>query len=124
VSNVTQQREEIPRATWHDALELITKEHEGDEVIIELVDESLGDQEEAVKLPLNSLEYDKKDDVVVVALGGHSTRFPVVLRHMIRHPQAIWVHPPAPATTRALLVSDAEGVETLVRLHRRPELPG
>ena len=124
MSNVTQQREEIPRAAWHDALELITKEHEGDEVTIELVVESLGDQEEAVKLPLNYLEYDRKDDVVVVALGGHSTRFPVVLRHMIRHPQAIWVHPPAPATIRALLVSDAEGVETLVRLHRRPELPG
>jgi hypothetical protein len=124
VSNVTQQREEIPRATWHDALELMTKEHEGDEVTIELVDEGLGDQEETAKLPLNYLEYDRKDDVVVVGVGGHSTRFPVVLRHMIRHPQTLWVHPPAPATTRALWAVDGEGVETLVRLHRRPELPG
>ena len=124
MSNTTQQREEIPRATWHDALDLVTKEHEGDEVTIELVDESLGDQEEAVKLPLNSVQYDRKDDVVVIALGGHSARFPVVLRHMIRHPQRIWVHPPVPAATRALWMVDAEGIETLVRLHRRPELPG
>ena len=124
MSNMTRQREEVPRAAWHDALELITKEHEGDEVTIEIVDENLGDQEEATKLPLNYLEYDRKDDVVVVGVGGHSTRFPVVLRHMIRHPQTIWVHPPAPATSRAVWVVDAEGIETLVRLHPLPELPG
>ena len=123
MSNVTQQREEIPRAAWHDALELITREHEGDEITIEIVDEDLGDQEEVTKLPLNYVEYDRKDDVVVVGVGGRSTRFPVVLRHMVRHPQTIWVHPPAPATTRSLWLVDGEGVETLVRLHRRPELP-
>jgi hypothetical protein len=121
---MTQQREEIPRAAWHDALELMTKEHEGDEVTIELVAEDLGDQEEAAKLPLNYLEYDPKDDVVIVGVGGHSTRFPVVLRHMIRHPQTIGVHPPAPATTQAVWVVDADGLATLIRLHRRPELPG
>lgn len=123
MSNVTQQREEIPRSAWEDALELITKEHQGDEITIEIVDESIGDQQEVSTLPLNAVMYDRKDDVVVIAVGGRSTRFPVVLRHIINHPQTIWVHPPAPATTRALWVVDAEGVETLVRLDRRPELP-
>jgi hypothetical protein len=123
VSETTQETEEITRSAWHDALELITKEHEGDEVTIELVRNDLGDQREAVALPLNYLEYDRKDDVVVVGVGGHSTRFPVVLRHMIRHPQSISVTPPAPAIQRALCVTDAEGTETLVILRKRPELP-
>jgi hypothetical protein len=124
VSNVTQQREEIPRSAWQESLELLTKEHEGDEVTIELVDESLGDQEESARLPLNFIEYDRKDDVVIVGVGGHSTRFPVILRHMIHHPQTIWVHPPAPALSRFVWIVDPEGIETLVQLHRRPELPG
>ena len=123
MSNVTQQREEIPRSSWQEALDLLTKEHEGNEVTIEVVDEELGDQEEAAKLPLNSVNYDRKDDVVVVAVGGHSTRFPVVLRHMIHHPKTVSVHPPAPATTRALWVADSEGVDHIIRLHPLPALP-
>ena len=123
MSNATQQREEIPRSSWQEALDLLTEEHEGNQVTIELVDEELGVQEEAEKLPLNYVGYDRKDDVVVVAVGGHSTHFPVVLRHMIRSPQTVWVHPPAPATTRALWVADSEGVEHLIRLHPLPELP-
>lgn len=123
MSHATQQGEEIPRAAWQEALELLTKEHEGYEVTIELVGEEVGDQEEATGLPLNAIGYDRKDDVIVVAVGGHSARFPVVLRHIINHPRTIWVHPPGPAPTRAVWVVDADGVATLVRLHPRPRLP-
>lgn len=123
MSHATQQREEIPRGAWQEALELLTKEHEGHEVTIEVVDEELGDQEEATRLPLNAIEYDRKDDVVVVAVGGHSARFPVVFRHIINHPQTIWVHPPGPAPTQAVWIVDANGVETVIRLHPRPGLP-
>ena len=125
MSNATdQQREEIPRSAWREALELMTKEHEGNEVTIEVVGRDLGDQEEAAKLPLNYLEYDPKDDVVVIGVGGHSARFPVILRHMIHRPRTIAVHPPAPATTRSVLVVDPDGVETIATMHRLPELPG
>ena len=33
--------------------------------------------------------YDPKDDVVVVAVGGRSSSYPVVLRHMVPHPSEV-----------------------------------
>jgi hypothetical protein len=48
----------------------------------------------------------------------------VVFRHLIHHPETIAVHPPVPAVTRTVCVTAGDGLQTLVTLHRRPELPG
>ncbi|HEV7864083.1 MAG TPA: DUF5335 family protein [Acidimicrobiia bacterium] len=122
--STAQDTEQIPREAWHDALELLTREHEGNEVTVEVLRDDIGDQEEATRLPLNNIEYDRKDDVVVVAVGGHTARYPVVFRHLIHHPDTIAVHPAAPAITRTICVMDSDGLQTLVTMHRLPELPG
>ncbi|MEV5936563.1 DUF5335 family protein [Streptomyces sp. NPDC093250] len=101
------------RAEWQSLLDEVTDAHSGDLVTIEVVDPSLGDQHEAEQLPFSYLTYDPKDDVVVVAVGGESPRYPVVLRHMVPHPQSVELSTPD-VTEAAVRVVDQEGTATLV----------
>jgi hypothetical protein len=110
-------REELARSEWHDALEELSAARQGDEVTIEVLDREFGDVHEAERIPLAYVEYDHKDDAVTVAVGGFTARYPVVLRHFVPHPRAIYVHPPQPEEAQALDLVDGEGVQTLVTLH-------
>jgi hypothetical protein len=78
--------ETLDRTEWQNALDKLTAEHEGEHVTIELLDPEVGHQHEADRLPFAYINYDPKDDVVIVAVGGRSPRHPVVLRHMVWHP--------------------------------------
>lgn len=112
---MTQVRTERPSVEWRDFLEQLTREHEDDEVTIEVLSPDFGDQEEAERLAFSYLEYDNKDDVVIVAVGGRDGRYPL-LRHMIWHPRKILVDPPLPAAARAVEVEDGDGTHTIVTL--------
>ncbi|MFS4093925.1 DUF5335 family protein [Streptomyces sp. AF1A] len=101
------------RAGWQSMLDDVTAAHSGELVTIEVVDPSLGDQHEAERLPFSYLTYDPKDDVVVVAVGGQSPRYPVVLRHMVPHPKAVDVSTPDVAEA-AVRVVDPEDTATLI----------
>jgi Family of unknown function (DUF5335) len=116
-------RYEPPRSDWRAFFDLVTKDHEGDAVTIEVVGLDYGDQFEAERLPFAYLEYDDKDDAVNVGVGGKEARFPVVLRHTIAHPQAILADPPEPNAVRAFDFVDKDGTNTIVTLHPRPALP-
>lgn len=107
---------ERPREVWRDFLEQVTKAHEGDNTTIEVLSLEFGDEYEAEKLPLGYIEYDNKDDVVIVAVGGRDGRYPVVLRHMIWHPQRLLADPPEPDTVRALEIIDKDDTRTIVSL--------
>ena len=115
-------RSEPQRREWRDFLELVTKEHEGDAVTIEVVDREYGDQFEAEEMPFAYLEYDK-DDAVIVGVGGKDSRYPVVLRHIIEHPKAVLADPPAPNAARAIDIVSDDGTDTVVTLQGRPALP-
>lgn len=110
-------REEIARNDWVDFLELLSKEHEGSYVTMEVLAGDFGDQHEAERLPLVYIEYDHKDDVVIVAVGGRDGRYPVVLRHLISEPEKVFVHPPRPELAHAVDVVDKDGVQTIISLY-------
>jgi hypothetical protein len=116
-------RTETPRDEWRDLLETITSDFQGYDVTIEILSPELGDQPEAEKLPLAYVEYDPKDDVFIVGVGGLGPRFPVVLRHMVKHPQRIFADTISPRVPWAIDVVDPDGTQTLVTLHLRPQLP-
>jgi hypothetical protein len=118
---IGEQEEELPRQSWRGTLDLLTKEHEGDDITIEIVSEEFGDLVEVERMPLAYLQYDHKDDTFIVAVGGgRNSRYPVVLHHIISHPKAIRRVPPrSPGATHAINVVGPEGDETLVTLHRR-----
>jgi Family of unknown function (DUF5335) len=86
---MSDQGPELPRSEWQAWLEELTKERGGHEVAIELLDRDFGDEAQVEMLPLAYVEFDPKDDVVIVAVGGRDGRYPVVLRHMVEHPQRI-----------------------------------
>ncbi|MDQ1632386.1 MAG: hypothetical protein QOC80_2358 [Frankiaceae bacterium] len=104
------------RAEWQRRLDELTKEQEGTWVTIEVLDPVYGDQTEAERMPFAYATYDVKDDVVIIAVGGNSPRFPVVLRHMIWHPREVDVTSGADLT--AMKVTDADATETLVSFHQ------
>jgi hypothetical protein len=59
------------------------------------------------------INYDPKDDVVIVAVGGRSPQYPVVLRHMVWHPTEVDTGTDdLPQST--VRVVEADGTTTLV----------
>ena len=113
---MSDQGPELPRSQWQARLEELTKQHEGHEVAIELLDKEFGDEFEVEMLPLASLEFDPKDDVVIVAVGGRDGRYPAVLRHMVDHPQRI-VADTYGEGRLALDIVDGDGDHTIVTIH-------
>jgi hypothetical protein len=118
---MTQDTDEISPSSWHESLESLTKQHQGDAVTIEVLALDLGDEYEAEQVPFAYIEYDRHDDAVSVAVGGRDGRYPVVLRHSIEHPQRV-VSTSAPDES-TVEVTAADGVQTLITFHPRPTLP-
>jgi Family of unknown function (DUF5335) len=108
--------DELPRAGWQAQLDELTRQHEGHDVTIELLDRDLGDEEEVERLPLSYIGFDPKDDVVIVAVGGRDGRYPVVLRHLVEHPQRILADSSADDGRVALDVVDGEGDHTIITI--------
>jgi hypothetical protein len=118
---MTESSEELARPSWQDFLESLTTERAGSDVTIEVLTAEYGDQYEAEKLPFTYVEYDPKDDVVIVTVGGRDSRYPV-LRHIIGRPQKILFTEELPDTGPALEVTGGDGAQTLITFHRPPAL--
>jgi Family of unknown function (DUF5335) len=112
---MSDQGAELTRSEWQLRLEQLTKERKGHQVAIELLDQDFGDETEAEMLPLAFVEFDPKDDVVIVGLGGRDGRYPVVLRHIVEHPQRILADRVG-HDRMALDVVDAAGDHTIVTI--------
>jgi hypothetical protein len=111
---------ELERASWPAYFDSIASSIEGMLVTVELMGEQLGDQTDIERLPVQAISYDPRDDVLEVAVGGRGTRYPVVLRHFISSPTAISVEE-LEGRPSAILVTDPDGVRTLIRLFE-PEM--
>jgi hypothetical protein len=110
-------REEISRNEWTEFLQQLSQELEGWYITMEVLTRDLGDQHEAERLPFVFIEYDRKDDAVIIAVGGRDGRYPVVLRHMISDPDKILAHVPRPELAYALDVVDKDGLQTVISLY-------
>jgi len=101
---------------WVEYFDSIAPRVEGRPVTIEVMSEQLGDQLDVERLPLAAIGYDPKDSVLEVAVGGRGVRYPVLLRHFISDPQEISVEESGSLGPTAILVTDASGASTLIRL--------
>jgi len=91
------------------------------DVTIEVLDESIGDQLKADRLPWHALVYDVRNDIIELSVGGRDRRIPVVLRHSIRRPTGVWLEQEDGRPTSLLI--EAEGsAQTIVRFHERAAL--
>jgi Family of unknown function (DUF5335) len=89
MTDMSEQGPDLPRSQWQARLAELTEQHQGHPVAIELLDREFGDEAEAEMLPLAFLEFDPKDDVAIVGVGGRDGRYPVVLRHIVEHRVAL-----------------------------------
>jgi hypothetical protein len=115
----TVDRPEADSSRWESVLDQLTKEHEGEEITIELLDPTFGDADEVERLPFAYVNYDRPTDTVIIAVGGKSAAYPVVLRHMIHRPVELAVDDSKDVA--ALKVVDADGTATLVSFRGRPD---
>jgi hypothetical protein len=109
------------RSEWKEFFESLTKEYEGEGTTIEVLDQEYGDQFEAETVPLAFVMYDSKDDDFIVAVGGKDGRYPVVLQHIIEHPQSILVARFPVQRPWVIDIVGADGSETIVTLHHREQ---
>lgn len=116
--------QELASETWGDYFDSLTPKVEGLLVTIEVMSEQLGDQLDVERLPLETIGYDHKDDVLEVAVGGRDLRYPVLLHHFISAPRAISVEESGRLLPSAILVTDASDVRTLIRLYEPTAVGG
>jgi hypothetical protein len=98
---------------WVLQLDQLTRQRRDQYVSIEILDPAYGDEPEAEHLPFAYTVYDPKDDVVVIAVGGSTAKYPVVLRHMISHPVEVDVD----IDGGALKVVAKDGTTTIASFH-------
>jgi hypothetical protein len=108
--------QELDAERWVEYFDSLAPSIDGLLVTIEVMSEQLGDQLDVERLPLQAIGYDPKDNVLEVAVGGRGVRYPILLRHFISSPQTVSVEESSPLSPRAILVTDASGVRTLIRL--------
>lgn len=94
------------------------------DVTIEVLEESIGDQIEALRLPWHTLVYDIRNHVIELSVGGRDHRIPVRFRHSIHKPTRVWLEQEEGRPT-ALLIEAEESAKTIIRFHERAALgPG
>jgi Family of unknown function (DUF5335) len=119
---MTAATQDLDPAKWHEYFDTLTPAIEGKHATIEILDEELGDQPDAERIPIEAISYDPRDVVLEVALGGRSARYPVVLRHFIYSPQSISIEEEDSVAPTAILVTDPSGTRTLISLYDPPAL--
>jgi hypothetical protein len=107
----------IDRSQWAERLDAVTRDHEGDEVTIEVLDKDWGDAHEAERMPFTYVTYDRRDDVVVIGVGGSSAAWPVLLRHMVWHPVEVALD--TIGDEAMLRVAEQDGTVTLVTIRAK-----
>jgi hypothetical protein len=107
------------RTEWSKLTDRLSADHAGHDATIEVLDPEGGDNPLVERLPFSGITYDHKDDVVVVSVGGRPPHYPVVLRHLINHPQEMLFD--LIPQGAALKITDSSGTTTLVSLLRRRE---
>ena len=105
------------REDWAALTDRLSADHAGHDTTIEVLDAGGGDTSLVERLPFDGITYDRKDDVVVVSVGGRAPRYPVVLRHLIAQPTEILFD--LIPQGAALKITDASGTTTVVSRLRR-----
>lgn len=105
----------VDRPAWVGTFARLTEERVGQSVVIEVLDEELGDQTLVDGLPLADLDVDPSGRVLVIACNDHASSSRVVLRHMVRDLEQVDLVE-QPGGRMVVRVVDAAGVQTLLSL--------
>jgi uncharacterized protein DUF5335 len=104
----------IPKPEWQSFFDSMADALTGKRVEIEAASLDLGDQIVAEWVPLLGISYDRRDDLVDVAIGG--------LDHLIRQPAEIFVQEGGHGV-ETITVATAGGEKQILRLKDPVMLP-
>ena len=105
----------IPQAEWRAFFDGLADALVGKRVEVEAASLDLGDQIVAEWVPLLSISYDSRDDLLDVAMSG--------LNHRIRRPREIYVQEGVKGVETIAVVC-ADGVKQILHLKDPLMLPG
>jgi hypothetical protein len=105
----------IDRERWATFLETITNSLTGKQAEIEVVSLDLGDQIEAEWTPLIGIAYDRKDDLIEIALEG--------LDHMVRSPRELYIDYALGNLATAIEIVDSDENRQIVKFKDPLALP-
>jgi hypothetical protein len=106
---------QIDRERWATFLETITNSLIGKQAEIEVISLNLGDQIEAEWTPLIGISYDRKNDLIEIALEG--------LDHMVRSPRELYIDYAIGELATAIEIIDADDNRQIVRFKDPLALP-
>jgi hypothetical protein len=106
--------QQIDSAEWTGFFDTFSKLLIGRRAEVEVASLDIGDQIEAEWLPLIGITYDRKNDLVEVALQG--------LDHLIQGPREIYVDFDIGGLT-GLEIIDADGTRQIIKLKEALALP-
>ena len=106
---------EIDRSRWGPYLDLLTNSLIGKRAEIEVVSLDLGDQIEAEWATLIGVTYDRKDDLIEIALED--------LDHLIRSPRQLFIDYAVGGIVAAIEIVDADGNRQIVKFKDPLALP-
>jgi Family of unknown function (DUF5335) len=111
---------EIPRHEWTPFFDGFSTLHEGWIVIVEVLGAEIGDQEEAIRLPLAGVTAEVKGGVArIEIIVGNRADGHAVLR-IIETPEHVWFKQPEISGDEAIEIEDENGLKTLVTFARVP----
>ena len=106
---------EIDRSSWAPLMDSLTDSLIGKQAEIEVVSLDLGDQIEADWTPLIGIAYDRKNDLIEIALDE--------LAHLIRSPRHVFIDYAVGGVLAAIEIIDADGNRQIVKLKDPLALP-
>lgn len=106
---------EIDRSNWAPFLDTVTNSLIGKQAEIEVVSLDLGDQIEAEWTPLIGITYDRKDDLIEIALDE--------LDHLVRSPRQLFVDYAVGGIVAAIEIIDGDGNRQIVKFKDPLALP-
>jgi hypothetical protein len=104
----------IEPTRWTEYLDELSRHAEGSDTTFEVMYSDLGDQFEVRRVPLRENGFVPHEGIAI-AVGGKTSTYPVVLRHVIAHPQRLETSE-EPGFPSALKIDADDGTTTLIRI--------
>jgi Family of unknown function (DUF5335) len=109
----------VPQARWGEFFDMFTNGNRGRHISIESIDPELGDFELIKDRPLLSMIYDRpgKGDDLMIEVGEDE----ILYAHTIDSPTEVLTGQNSIGEMVAVLIRDAAGIKTIIKLQVRPE---
>jgi hypothetical protein len=115
---------ELEHDAWSEYFDALSRELENAPVSIEIIEASGPTRIEAEPMALQTMLYDRHDDVFEVAAARGGRRFPRVLRHLIDRPQRVAIDTSTMLAPMTISVEGGDGARTVIRVEREPDFSG